>query len=223
VERASGDLVAIIEEHCLADSDWLRAALAGHARGVYGAVGGPIVDHAYRRLPDWVVYFCEYNGYLPPAPAGEVRDLNGANIAYQRQTLLAHKDLLGKGYWEASLHPTLLAESVKFLSAPDMVVHHRGPFPFGYYLRQRFLFSRAFAGARATVLPVWRRLAYLLAAPLVPAVLLARMASRVWQKRCHVGKFALSIPLVVPALAVLVAGEWVGYLFGPGDALSHVE
>jgi glycosyltransferase involved in cell wall biosynthesis len=223
VEQATGDIVAVIEEHCLAANNWLHKALAAHRGGDYGAVGGPVVDSAYQRLRDWVVYFCEYNGSLPPAPDGEVSTLNGANIAYRRQVLMGHKHLLGDGYWEASLHPTLLADGVKFLSVPDMVVHHRGPFDFGYYLRQRYWFSRAFAGARAKALPTSRRLAYLVAAPLVPAILLARMALHVWQKRCHVGKFVRSFPLLVPALTVFVAGEWVGYLAGPGDALSKVE
>jgi hypothetical protein len=223
VEQATGDIVAIIEEHCLAASNWLHQALRAHSSGNYGAVGGPIVDHAYTRLRDWVVYFCEYNGYLPPAPSGEVQDLNGANIAYRRQVLLDHHHLLGEGYWEASLHPALLGEGVKFLSAPDMIVHHRGPFDFGYYLQQRYWFSRAFAGARAKTLPASRRLAYLLMAPLLPGLLLARIASRVWRKRCRIDKFAMSLPLVVPVLTVWVAGEWVGYLAGPGDALSKVE
>lgn len=223
VKQANGDIVAIIEEHCLAAHNWLHTMLAAHASGNYGAVGGPVVDYAYKRLRDWVVYFCEYNGSLPPAPGGEVLNLNGANIAYRHHILITHKHLLGDGFWEASLHPTLLAQGVKFLSAPEMVVHHRGPFGFGYYLRQRYWFSRAFAGARAQTLPSSRRLAYLVAAPLVPAILSGRMAWRIWQKRCHVGKFVRSLPLLIPALAVFVAGEWVGYLAGPGDALSKVE
>jgi glycosyltransferase involved in cell wall biosynthesis len=223
VAQAKGDIVAVIEEHCLAANDWLHQALAAHKQGNYSAVGGPIVDYDYPRLRDWVVYFCEYSNFLPPAPAGEAANLNGANIAYKRQALMQYNELLGSGYWEASLHPVLLANGARFLSMPRMVVHHRGPFNFGYYLRQRYLFSRAFAGARAKMLPASRRLAYLLAAPLVPGILLARMASRVWEKRCHVGKFVRSLPLIVPALMVVVAGEWVGYLAGPGDALAKVE
>jgi glycosyltransferase involved in cell wall biosynthesis len=223
VEQATGDIVAIIEEHCLAANNWLHKALASHVRANHGAVGGPVADYAYKRLRDWVVYFCEYSGDLPPASDGEVSQLNGANIAYRRQLLVDHQDLLGEGYWEASLHPALLAAGGKFLSVPDMVVHHRGPFAFGYYLRQRYWFSRAFAGARARTLPTSRRLAYLVAAPLVPAILWARMAWRVWQKRCHVGKFVQCLPLLMPALLVFVAGEWVGYLTGPGEALSKVE
>jgi GT2 family glycosyltransferase len=223
VEAAGGELVAIIEEHCLASANWLQEALAGHARGAYAAVGGPVADHAYRRLPDWVVYFCEYNGSLPPAPAGEVDQLNGANVAYRREVLVEHRPLLGQGYWEVSLHPALRAEGARLLSVPGMVVHHRGPFQLGYYLRQRYWFSRAYAGARRASLPPSRRLAYLLAAPLVPALLFGRMGLRVGKKRCHIDKFIQSIPLLVPALAVFVAGEWVGYLLGPGDALSKVE
>lgn len=223
VEHASGDIVAIIEEHCLAGNNWLHKVLAAHRRDNYGAVGGPVADYAYKRLRDWLVYFCEYNGALPPAPDGEVLDLNGANIAYRRQILIDHKHRLGVGFWEASLHPILLAKGVKFLSVPDMVVHHRGPFAFGYYLQQRYWFSRAFAGARAKMLPASRRLAYLVVAPLLPAILSGRMAWRVWQKRCHIGKFIQCLPLLIPALMVFVAGEWVGYLAGSGDALSKVE
>ncbi len=222
-QQAKGDIVAIIEEHCLADPNWLQRAVLAHSQGDYAAVGGPVVDHNYSRLQDWVVYFCEYNGYLPPWGQGEVSELNGANIAYKRQVLLDHMNLLGDGYWEASLHPVLLAEGCKFLSAPQMVVYHRGPFPFGYYLRQRYWFSRAFAGARSKAMPGSRRLAYLAAAPVVPFVLLARMTRRIWNKHCHVEKFALSLPLLIPALTVYAAGEWVGYLAGPGDALSKVE
>ena len=223
VEAATGELVAIIEEHCSAKSDWLHQAVAAHSSGDYGAVGGPIIDYSYDRLRDWVVYFCEYNGALPPVPKGETSHLNDANIAYRRQLLIDHVQLLDDGYWPMTLHATLLAEGTKFLSVPEMVVYHRGPFNFGYYLRQRYLFSRAFAGVRAQTQSNVRRLAYLLGAPLIPAMLLGRMALNVWKKRCRVRQFILTLPLTITVLVVLVAGEWAGCLLGPGDALSKVE
>ena len=221
VERATGKIIAIIEEHCVAAPDWLPRAIATHAGGDYGVVGGPVVDHAYERLRDWVVYFCEYNNYLPPWRDGEWHDLGSANIAYSRSVLLKYKELLGVGYWEATLHPRLLADGVKFRSAPEMVVHHRGPFDYGYYLQQRYWFSRAFAGARK--LPFSHKMAYFVAAPVVPFLLLARMAQRVRRRNCRVQKFAQAMPLMIPALFVYVAGEFVGYLAGPGDALLKVE
>lgn len=223
VDEARGEFVAVIEEHCSARGDWLTQALASHDRGDFAAVGGAIHDFNYDRVADWVVYFLEYNGALPPAPAGETRDLNDANIVYRRAALVAHANLLDEGYWPMTLHPTLLAEGRKFASVPEMVVYHRGPFRFGYYLRQRFLFSRAFAGVRARNQGALGRWTYILAAPIMPFMLLARIARTVLAKRCRVGKFFAALPMLVPALVVLVAGEWVGCVFGPGDALSRVE
>ncbi len=221
VLEASGSLIAIIEEHCLAAPDWLRTAMEAHAGGKYGVVGGPVVDHAYGRLRDWVVYFCEYNGYLPPWQDGETFNLGSANIAYSRELLMRYEGLLQAGYWEAGLHPKLIADGIKFRSVPGMVVFHRGPFDYGYYLQQRYWFSRAFAGARK--MPMSRKLAYFVASPLLPFLLLARMAQRVVRQRCRVGKFAQALPLFIPVLLVYVAGECVGYLAGPGDALLKVE
>jgi len=223
VEASSGDLVAVIEEHCSAHKDWLRTAIAALDGTDLAAVGGPVVDYDYERVRDWVVYFLEYNGSMPPAPDGETADLNDANIVYRRPVLTEHIALLDDGYWPMHLHPALVAEGIRMRSVPGMVVHHRGPFDFGYYLGQRFLFSRAFAGVRARSQPLSRRLAYLVMAPLIPVLLLARMAMRVWQKRCRIGKFVQSIPLLIPALIVMVTGEWLGILLGPGDALARVE
>jgi hypothetical protein len=223
VEQANSEIIAIIEEHCLAAPNWLEQAISAYAGGEYGVVGGPVVDHAYKRLRDWVVYFCEYNNYLPPWRQGEWHDVGSANIAYSRAVLLKYRDLLGAGYWEAVLHPRLLADGVKFRAAPEMVVHHRGPFDYGYYLQQRYWFSRAFAGARARTMPLSKRLIYCLASPVVPLLLLARIAKRVGARRCRVSKFVQSIPLLLPVVTIYVAGECVGYMAGAGDALTKVE
>ena len=104
-----------------------------------------------------------------------------------------------------------------------MIVYHRGPFDYFYYVRQRYLFSRAFAGARRGTLSGAKRAVYLLAAPAIPFVLLARIASRVFAKKCHPDKFLLSLPLLIPAMTSYVFGEWMGYAFGPGRALMEVE
>jgi glycosyltransferase involved in cell wall biosynthesis len=223
VEEATGEILAMIEEHCLAAPDWLQHAIEAHAGGTCGVVGGPVVDYDYQRLRDWVVYYCEYNGFMPPWRDGEAHELGNANIAYSRALLLRYKDFMGIGYWGASLHPRMISDGVKFRPVPAMVVYHRGPFNYGYYLQQRYWFSRAFAGARSRHLPASKKMAYVLASPVVPFLLLARMAERVWRQQCHFDKFLQSLPLLIPALFVYVAGEFVGYLAGPGDALLKVE
>jgi hypothetical protein len=54
-------------------------------------------------------------------------------------------------------------------------------------------------------------------------MLVARMTRTVMAKGRRVPEFVKTLPLIVPAVTVLVAGEWIGCLLGPGNALSEVE
>jgi glycosyltransferase involved in cell wall biosynthesis len=164
VIAAKGDIVAIIEEHCVAPPHWLHAIRNSFQDGDV-AIGGPILDGNFHRLRDWIVYFSEYNNYLPPWPDASRYALNGANIAYRREALLAHRNVLGSGYWEVVLHPLLAADG-GFRAVSRMGVNHTGPFDFGYYLGQRYLLSRAWGGTQREKLSFAKRLVYLLAAPL---------------------------------------------------------
>jgi len=219
--RATGDLVAIVEEHCVAPPDWLATIRKSFRPGDAG-IGGPILDSDFRRVRDWVVYFSEYHNYLPPWPDGEPYPVGGANIAYRRDLLLEHHDVLDESYWEIVLHPLLRNEG-GFRAVPGMGVRHTGPFDYGYYLEQRYLLSRLWGGTRKDQVSLLQRLFYLAAAPAFPPLLLARIAHRVFKSGHRVGRFLQAVPLLIPVTCVYVWGEWRGYLSGPGDALERVE
>ena len=68
-----------------------------------------------------------------------------------------------------------------------------------------------------------RRLLYLVVAPVLPVLLLARIAQRVWHSKRYLWKFLLSLPLLIPVAVTYVWGEWLGYLLGAGDTLERVE
>ena len=220
--QARGEILAVIEEHCVAPAHWLRTIRGAFHNGDV-AIGGPILADDFRRVRDWVVYFSEYHNYLPPWPEGLRCALNGANVAYRRRDLLSHRAALGSGYWEVVLHPLLAGNGARFRAIPDMGVRHTGPFDFAYYLGQRYLLSRVWGGTRRAEAGVARRLVYLLGAPLFPAMLLARITHRVLQSGRHIGKLLRAMPLLVPVSLAYVWGEWLGYLLGPGDALERVE
>jgi hypothetical protein len=221
VEHSRGHVLAIIEEHCVASPGWLQAIQDSLRRGDV-AVGGPILDDDYDRITDWVVYFSEYHNYLPPWSEGERYTLNGANIAYLRQNLLNHQDVLSSGYWEVVLHP-LLAREGTFRAAPSMCVNHTGPFGYRYYLRQRYLLSRVWGGMQRKRVSSFRRFVYLLAAPVLPVLLLSRMAKAVLSARQFFGKLLLALPMMIPMVVAYAWGEWLGYLLGEGSALREVE
>jgi hypothetical protein len=77
VKSVEAEIVAIIEEHCVAPPHWIKTILDSFQEGD-AAIGGPILDSEFTRLRDWVVYFSEYHNYLPPWPEGKRYMLNGA-------------------------------------------------------------------------------------------------------------------------------------------------
>lgn len=220
-ERATGDVVAVLEEHCVAPATWIET-IQTEFRESDAAIGGPILDAEYDRIRDWVVYFSEYHNYLPPWSHGKRYMLNGANIAYDRRKLLNHRDVLGDGYWEVVLHPPLTEEG-DFRSVPEMGVYHTGPFNYGYYLNQRYLLSRVWGGTERDKVSSLKRMLYLTAAPLLPPFLLARITQRVLPCEHLRPKFFRALPLLIPVTVAYAWGEWRGYLSGVGNALELVE
>lgn len=222
IGQAKAEYVAIIEEHCVAREDWVDKILA-RIEEKPAAIGGVVDDAGYNRLMDWAVYFTEYNSYMPPAEHGETVDVCAANCVYRRDLLQKHLPASGSGYWEAGLNKILLDKGERFISDPELVVSHTGPFGLGYYLHQRYLFSRAFAGTRREHVSGLFKIGYVFLAPLLIPLLWARTASRVFAKRRHIGKFLQVTPHMVPITATYVFGEWVGFLAGAGDSLKKIE
>lgn len=223
INSAQADFVAIIEEHCVAREDWVATILRLIEQPATAAIGGVVADANYERLMDWAVYFTEYNSYMPPTTRGAAHDVCAANCVYRRDLLLRYLPECGSGYWEAGLNHKLLAAGEQFVNEPELVVYHTGPFNLAYYLHQRYLFSRAFAGTRRESVSAGFRAAYLLLAPLLVPLLWARTAARVFRKRRRVGKFLQVTPHLIPITATYVFGECVGFVAGSGDSLTKIE
>ena len=222
ISHATGDIVSIIEDHCIVQEGWVREIMKAHEQG-YGAVGGTVVNGSTSRLTDWVVFLCEYSGVMPPAPYGEVESITGNNASYLKKVLDRVDESVKRNCWEFFLHEELKRSGVRFFSAPSIVVSHKKEFGFAYLVSQRFHYSRSFAGMRRERIPPVERAFYLLASPLLPALMLWRMARQVYQKGQHIDKFLLGLPLFMPFLASYAAGEFVGYLLGGGESLLKVE
>jgi len=221
LEAARSSIVAVLEEHCTAPEGWLQAIVANF-RDSDAAIGGPILDDRYTRLRDWCVYFSEYHNYMPPWGDVERFALNGANIAYDRVKALRHRAALDSGYWEVVLHPLLAADG-KFRAVDAMGARHTGPFDYRYYLGQRYLLSRVWGGTQKDLVSPVKRLTHLVLGPIFPLFLFARVTSRVLAHRQYLGRYLMTLPLLVPAWFCYSFGEWLGYLVGPGRALEEVE
>ena len=222
MSRAKGEYIAVTEDHCMAPENWYEEIQKAHASG-YAAVGGTVVNGSVNRIVDWAVYLCEYSHVMPPIPSGEVDGIAGNNASYRREVLEKVDDSIKKNYWEFFLHEELRKNGVRFLSVPTLRINHKKEFGILYFLKQRYNYSRSFAGMRRKRESIAGRIKYLLASPILPILLLWRIARQVFQKGRHQREFFLSLPLLALFMVSYAAGEFIGYLLGPGASLAKVE
>ena len=218
---ATGDAVAVIEDHVIVPRGWARALL--DARRETGAVVGGSIDNAARSsVVDWAAFLCEYSHCITPLPAGPTNALPGNNVIYDRSLLERYRDTIAAGKWENHLHDAMHRDGVPMVLRPEIGVGHKKHYTVGEYLSQRFLYARSYAGERVKGMPLAKRLSYGAAAFALPPLLMYRTVTRVLAKRRYRMQLLLSIPLLVLFIASWTAGEIVGYWMGPADSLSRV-
>lgn len=222
IARARGRMVAFTEDHCIAHPQWSQRVLQAYQCG-YSAIGGPVENGSVERLVDWAVFFCEYARFMGPVPRGVAAEIPGNNSAYDRRVFEQLAPELQAEVWESFLHARMRELGVVFYSDPEMVVDHKKYFGFGYFLSQRYHYSRSFAGMRLRGAPWWKRLTYACASLLLPGLLLGRITATIVRKRRHWTKFMLSLPILCLFLVSWAVGEAVGSLVGPGQSLQRVE
>jgi hypothetical protein len=222
IDQARGRVIAVTEDHCIVQPGWFQA-IARALQAGYRAVGGPVENGAVKRLVDWAVFFCEYTRFMGPVPCGVVAEIPGNNSAYDRQLFDGLEAELRAEQWESAWHARWRERGVAFYSDPEMVVSHKKSFGYGYFLGQRYHYSRSFAGKRLEQAPWWKRWAYAGGTLLLPGLLLWRMIAVLLRKRRHLKPFVLSLPLLGTFLVSWAVGECVGALLGPGQSLQKVE
>jgi hypothetical protein len=226
LDRAAGRYVVVTEDHCVPAADWLdgmarafRAAPAGTA-----AVGG-CVENGVRDTPlDWATFLCEYSGFLAPVAEGETAVLPGMNVAYERRVLQdLDRSLLTQGFWETTVHPVLRQAGRTLFSTNGAKLLHCKRFSFGLFVRQRFLYSRYYAGLRFARGQRVRRAIAFAAAPLLPPILLYRVIRQTRAKGRPRSELLPALPLLAVFVFVWAWGEMVGYALGAGNALARIE
>lgn len=222
IARATGDVVCIIEDHCLVRPDWFQQ-IDRHLTDDVTAVGGPVENACVDRLVDHAVYLTEYADTMMPVPAGPAPGIAGNNAAYRREALQQVDPELMATSWEYFVQRALAEQGARYKLVPEMALDHKKSFTFGYFLSQRFHYSRSFAGMRRRELSPAKRLVYGLASPALAPLMLYRIAKQVRAKGRYEREFRRSLPLLVPFMLSYAVGEGVGYLFGGGESILHVE
>src|SRR5262249_48922486 len=129
---------------------------------------------------------------------------------------------LTRGFWETTVHPLLEEKGLRFYLSDSITLLHKKRFSFRLFATQRFLYSRYYAGIRFNSDQAATRLAMSALTFALPPLLLYRMARSTAQKH-RLPQFMRGLPYMILFVLIWACGEVVGYLFGPGSALSKIE
>lgn len=184
------DVVAYLEEHCVALPGWARALAAAH-RGPWACVGSEI--HNLNPGSGWsdAIYLMGYSNWMPPGVPAEVPTNVAHNSSYKKAAL----DGIGAGLEDLLNAEPLLQHRLSRLGhrvyfEPESKVAHENETRLRS-LKAVWWWNRSYGRIRAR-LEMWgleRRIAYLAVSPLIPWVRLGRQAlhfarrhkPRLWQ------------------------------------------
>src|SRR5688572_26820329 len=210
IRAASAPLVVFTEDHCYPESGWARALVEAYDDRT--AAVGPVVAHAnVAGSIAWADYLIGYGPWIDPTPGGEVEYLPGHNSSYRRAALLPYEpDLETWLVAESVLHWDLRKRGWRLILEPRARTHHFSFSRPASWLRATFLQSRAFAGERMQDAGPAKRLLWVAATPLIPAVRLRRCA-RDTRRSAAGPPLVRALPALAASLAISALGEAVGY------------
>ncbi|MFN2508032.1 MAG: glycosyltransferase [Chthoniobacterales bacterium] len=210
--RAAGEIVATTTAHCVPASDWIARMRGAHERLDAAGIGGAIDPPHQGRAIEWATYFLRYSNYFACRGAESVSEIAADNASYKREALMAHREAISGGFWEPSFHRLLFADGRTLAFVPDIRVRLAATPGFKRFFAQRLRHGRHFGHERMRGKPLPFRVAGLLAAPLIPILLLMKITRRLFAQPAYLGAFLRSLPLLLLFLLSWAFGEAWGYL-----------
>lgn len=220
IRHASAAVVAYAEEHSYPDAGWAEALIAAHL-GPWAAVGSVVANANPATILSSAHLFMDFGPWVDPAQAGERDRLAGHHTAYKRAVLLEQGPRLESALEaEAILHRDIKDQGYRLYLEPAAKSHHVNISLPSSYIGAAYHGGRLFAATRARhdSWPIYRRLLYLAAMPVIAIVRLRRVLREVRRPGRSQGLVARILPALILGQIVHAAGEAMGYVFGPGHA-----
>src|SRR5262249_20784857 len=210
LREATGDIVALLEDHCVPAPDWLHKMTLAQQSG-REVVSGAVENRSTARIVDWAVYLFEYSEYMNPITRGQVKGAPGNNISYKREVLSLFKDLLELDVWESFWHRRLADRGIILTANPNMIVYHQRSFGVDEFSRLACLHGHNYAASRPLDSRT-KRWFWITGAIALPLIILFRIAQRVFVRRRHWIPFIAASPVILWFAIAWTYGEITGML-----------
>jgi hypothetical protein len=206
LEATDRPLVALSTTAMSPTPGWRRAMVERLESTGAAVVGGPIRPQADDPVSK-AIFLLRYINYLPPLIDPARVEPPGDNAVYRRDRLEGLQSLWKEGFWEVEIHRALRARREQTTMAGEGVVEHHGEGRLFRLIPRRYAHARRYGASRARSLAPTERLMRIAAAPLVPLVLLGRIALGLRSRGQSVITWLPALPALLPLLAAWSLGE----------------
>ena len=217
IAAARGDVVALIEDHCTVDGNWIREIRQAHASHA-AVVGGAVENMSGGNALDWAVYFYDYGKFMSPNSAGVTETLSGLNTSYKRAALDEIRDDYRDGFFETFANEALKSRGHQLSMSPSAVVYHNKRYELRRALSHCYHLARSYAAKRVANAPLGRRFVFIFGSLFLPILLPARVVLSVIRKGRNLGHLVRAIPFLIVLMSAWSYGEFRGYSAGEGDS-----
>ena len=213
IDRAKGEIVALLEDHCIFDENWCAEIKQAHELP-YSIIGGSVENTSGERPLDWAVYFYDYGKYMLPNQAGTVDSLSGINVSYKRSVLDKVKSSFERGFFETFINEELKKQGEVLYLWPGAIVYHHKHYEMKAAFTESYRYGRSFGGMRTMNTVVWQRVGLILGSLALPVLLPARIALRTLKKGRHLKELLWCLPHIMLLMTSWSYGELCGYVGG---------
>jgi hypothetical protein len=162
---------------------------------------------------DSAIFFLRYSAFLDGRPDGATHDIAGDNCAYRRNRIPEDSWSREGGFWEVDVNRAIAGAPDTIVWAESAVAEFGKSFTMRSIARHRFEHGKLFGRSRVSRGESRARIAG--SAPLVPFVIVARIARRVRGRSEYRRRFVTAIPCILALAACWASGEAAGALDRP--------
>jgi hypothetical protein len=218
VRAATAPVVFLGETHSYPHPGFAATVIDAHRERWDVVVPG--FDNANLDGPlSWSAFLLDYGYWLYHLPEGQASAAPTWNVAYKREALLD----LGNGLGTALTGGDELATAFRtnnrtiYFQPAARLDHANVSRTLREWMDERFLSGLLVGANRRDRWPSRRRWVYVLASPLIPAVILRRTASPVRAAIRNRRLPPMTVPALIAGAIIRTIGEVVGYIVGAGS------
>ncbi|MGH9947872.1 MAG: glycosyltransferase [Pyrinomonadaceae bacterium] len=217
IALAKGKIVALVEDHCIFDSNWCEEIKKAH-ESPNVCIGGSVENASVDKALDWAVYFYDYGKYMLPNAAGTAKSLSGINTSYKRKTLEELEEVYRNGFFESTINEELRKRGHQLMMAPAAVVYHNKSYEMKHAVEHSYHLARSYAALRVSNISMPKRIFFGAVSFVLPVLLPVRIVLNTFRKGRNILPMFSAFPFIVLLTLVWSFGEFCGYLFGEGKS-----